>query len=246
MTNAQLGCLLPSNSVHVWTVTLACSGAISDSGILSNQEKSKIGRFVHDRDRQRYIASHLALRQILAGYSGVRPEQIWFHMNEFGKPSLGNYPQIEFNMSHSGAIALIAVRVAGSVGIDVEEIRSEPPPIDVAKRFFSQGELERLHSLREDEQLAGFLRCWTRKEAYLKAVGCGISDEDLATVEVTLLADEPPAVLRRAARDKTTKPWSVFHLEPVAGFIAAVVAEGTGLQLLSKSWPEGLPQIRST
>ena len=228
--------------IHLWTVPLIHPRTEEDCRILSDLESSRARQFSRECDRERYKTSHVALRQILAGYSGVGAEQIWFQVNEFGKPSLGNYPRIEFNMSHSGRIALIAVRVAGKVGVDVEEMRPEAAIIDVAERFFSPGELERLQKLGEDERLAGFCRCWTRKEAYLKALGCGISDEDLAKVEVTLLADEPPALLQRTARDGTAKPWSVFHFEPEKGFIAAVVAEGSGLNLLCRTWPEDLPQ----
>lgn len=238
MTRSTNQSIAPLDAIDLWTVSLAGHVANeSATEVLSNEELSRAGRFVRESDRARYIASHRALRRILARYSGDRPEQLWFERNVFGKPRLGNCAAIEFNMSHSGEIALIAVRTGGRVGVDVEEIRNHSANIEVAERYFAASELQRLKSLDANEQVAAFFRCWTRKEAYLKAMGCGISDEDLAMVEVTLLPDEPPAIVRGKMNGDAAELWTVFHVEPLQRYVGAVVAEGSDLRISKKAWP---------
>jgi 4'-phosphopantetheinyl transferase len=233
---------LAEDSIHIWSVPLVRSRQGENlATVLSQEELLRAGRFVHERDRERYLACHEALRRILAQYCGTPPEQLWFQVNEHGKPHLGEYPRLQFNLSHSVDLALIAVRAGGKVGVDIEEVRSDAATSGVAERFFSEGELRRLQSLTGDERTRAFFRCWTRKEAYLKAVGCGISDEDLKRVEVTLRPDESPAVLRGRAEGDGAREWSVFHLEPEDRFIGALVAEGANLQCTAKTWPADAP-----
>jgi 4'-phosphopantetheinyl transferase len=101
-----------------------------------------------------------------------------------------------------------------------------------------------LRSLNEAERVRGFFRCWTRKEAYLKAIGCGISDEDLATVEVTLLPLEQPAILRKRISGDGGEEWTVIDIEPKDGFMGAVVAEGKDLRCSSMIWPHDVPGMQ--
>ena len=233
---------LPGDSEHagieVWILQLRSmeKGLNNYTATISEAERVRAARFVRAIDRERFIVAHAALREILSIYCERSAGALEFQFNLHGKPGLRDFPQIAFNLSHSGQLALVAVaRGVGRLGVDVEEVRSDALNEGVAERFFSPGELERLKSLDGQERALGFFRCWTRKEAYLKAIGCGISDEDLATVEVTLRREEEPEIVRGVASENTSN-WKVFHLEPRPGFIAAVVAENVAGVLRVRNW----------
>jgi 4'-phosphopantetheinyl transferase len=229
------------DEVHIWKVRMGAAGEVLNRpwAMLSERERARANRFSRDSDRSRFITAHGALREVLSEYCGVPPEALHFEQNEFGKPHLGHFPRIQFNLSHSGDIALIAVADSGCrVGVDVEQVGRHISE-GVAERFFSAGELSRLQTASGEERVKAFFRCWTRKEAYLKALGCGISDETLVAVEVTLLTEEKPGILKRI-EDDGAKEWTVFHLEPRSGFIGAVVTEGAVNALRERTWPDDL------
>jgi 4'-phosphopantetheinyl transferase len=213
---------------HVWWLRLTEPSPRAASAI-STAEMEKAERFIHPDDRMRYIAAHHALRQILSEYIKKAPEELAFTTNEHGKPRLIDSTAIgfnlEFNLSHSGNIALVAVSTHGRVGVDVEQLRSAPVTKGVAERFFSPPEVMKLRSLPAQDQVPAFFRCWTLKEAYLKALGCGISDADLAEAEVSILEHEKPDILRTVSRDGTSR-WTVRQFSPLPGYLAAVVVEG--------------------
>lgn len=230
-----------SAEIDVWIVTLQLPRLNPSEYVatLSESERARAARFARTSDRERFVASHAALRRILGNhYCDSSPGALEFEFNPHGKPRLRDFPQVSFNLSHSGELALVAVTKSNRrVGVDVEEIRSEAVKDGVAERFFSPGEMKRLKSLDGDERVLGFFRCWTRKEAYLKAIGRGISDEDLAKTEVTLRREEEPKIVRGADGEKTSD-WRVFHLEPKPGYIAAVVAEEREGTPTVKNWEE--------
>lgn len=182
-------------------------------------------RFAADRDR--YLCSHRNMRVLLAGYCGCAPEEVAFETNEFGKPALrgteGN-GTVRFNLSHSEEIGMLAVTRVGEIGADVECIR--PIEREVAEAHFSAGELAELQTLAETEWLAGFFRCWTRKEAILKAEGCGLN-LPLAGFDVSLIPGQR-AVLRAVGPGvKMRSDWKLEHVEPAAGFVGAVAVGGS-------------------
>jgi len=212
--------------------------------IVSRDELARASRFVFERDRRRYLNGRAALREILAGYVGRAPERIEFRVNSYGKPSTG---RVFFNVSHSHELAMIAVSRTREVGIDVERIDEKFMRENIAERFFSPGEVSGLLSVTLRERSGAFFNCWTRKEAYVKARGVGLSLA-LSSFEVSLAPGEPARFLRGAG------DWSIEALETKSGYAAAVVAQGAenpiesrnaasdwlnraGLSIIRK-WPE--------
>jgi 4'-phosphopantetheinyl transferase len=237
--NERVRTELQEQDIDVWVVPLDKPDLNSHSSrILSAEELERAGRFLRDGDRARFIAAHHALRKILAEYVGILPDQLRFEINEFGKPHLRNIPHFDFNMSHSGLLGVIAVRVAKRVGVDLEEIRAETARDDIAGRFFSKGEAERLRGISDPERVRAFYQCWTRKEAYLKALGRGISDEDLAAAEVSFGQGETPAIVRRVAQGDNALAWCVKDLRLPSGYIGALVAEGGSVRVRERNWSE--------
>lgn len=202
--------LLARGEVHSWWVrldvppaTVACYDAT-----LSDDERGRSARFRFERDRRRFVVARGALRDLLARYVGTDPGQIQFVYNAFGKPALSSEfgSRLKFNLSHSGDCALIAVAADADVGVDVEQVRALPEQPDVARRFFSAAEIEELNRVPSALRTQAFFRCWTKKEAYGKARGDGLDSTDAM-----------PA-----------RPWSLHVIEPVPGYIGALVVEGRG------------------
>lgn len=195
--------------------------------LLSPDEADRAARFVFARDRRRFIAARAALRSILGERLGESPERLKFAYGPYGKPELADAWRpsgIQFNLAHSGDWALVAVAIGKRIGIDVEQLRPLVEGKDIAQRHFSPRETAQLWSLPLELQEEAFFRCWTRKEAYLKALGCGLSMA-LDAFDVSLLPDQPAALL--AARDDPRAPthWRMAELRPAAGYLGAVVVE---------------------
>jgi 4'-phosphopantetheinyl transferase len=188
-----------------------------------------MARFRFDRDRRRYLASHANLRRLLGGYAGCAPQELCFTENEFGKPRLVDAVggHLHFNLSHSEDVGLLAVTRAGELGADVECVREIEP--EVAEAHFSRSEMAELNKLKDSQWLEGFFRCWTRKEAILKAEGCGLNlpldgfDVSLTPGGVTELLDFRPAAAA------LSRHWKLAHLEPEPGVVGAV-AFGDGVR----------------
>jgi 4'-phosphopantetheinyl transferase len=186
--------------------------------ILSAEEQTRAVQFRFARDRRRFINCRAKVRTILARYLAphlaMDAVQIKFRYNEFGKPSVDG---MHFNVSHSHDVAMMAVSRSREVGIDVQRVDTSFANENVPERFFSPREVAALRELPSTQQLNAFFRCWTRKEAYVKARGMGLSLA-LNSFDVTLAPGEPPRFLRGA------DDWSVESLSPIPGYAAAVVA----------------------
>jgi len=213
---------LPEAEVHVWSAWLP---TVKESmEVLSQEERNRAGRFHFERDRERYIASHATLRRLLARYTGMEPAGITFRLGPRGKPSLADSASnIEFNMAHSGEMALYAFARGARIGIDVEHVRPGPAEETIAERFFSAAEVTALSSLPDEERREAFFRCWSRKEAYLKAKGEGIGF-GLDQFTVSLLPGEPARLVEMPVDE--SQEWSMYHLEPRDSYIGAVAVEG--------------------
>ena len=142
--------------------------------MLSPAERARAERFVREADRWRFVISHGALRSILGDYLGLPAAALVFGSLGSGKPFLVSAPEVHFNLSHSAEFAVVAV-ARTPVGIDIEQIHPFEDESDIASRSFSTAECDALKSLTEAERLSAFFRCWTRKEAYVKARGDGLS-----------------------------------------------------------------------
>lgn len=226
--------VLAAGEVHTWRVPLDVPDAARRHlvGLLSDDERERAARFHHERDGAAFIAAHGALRLILGRYLHLDPAALRFRASAHGKPSLDGLAgtTLTFNLSHSHRLALIAVSTGREVGVDVEWMRADLADMRVAERFFSAHEVGVLRSLPAADRVRGFFNCWTRKEAYIKARGEGLS-MPLHEFDVTLAPGEPARLLSTRADPCDAARWALAALEPGDGYAAAVAAEGQGWRL---------------
>ena len=239
-----LGC----DEVHVWRATLdqTPSQIQSFRKSLAADEQARAERFYFERDRRHFIVARGVLRAILGGYLKRAPEGLSFCYSSHGKPALAGESggdAIRFNVSHSHGIALYAVTRGREVGIDLERIRSNLEVEEIAGRFFSRREVAMLRALPTEEQREAFFRCWTRKEAYIKARGEGLS-LPLDQIDVLLAPGEPAAILGTRPDPSEAFRWSLQELATAPGYVAALAVEGQGWRLACWQWPDpGQPSI---
>lgn len=223
--------------VDVWRVFLSADPALVERlfPILSADEQARANRFATPELRMRYVISHAALRTLLGRAAGRDPGEIAFVHGSAGKPSLAD-GALDFNMSHGGNVALYALTRGAALGIDVEECRTIDDHLRIARRFFAENEYTELAALPRSQQTDAFFRCWTRKEAYVKALGDGLK-APLDAFEVTLRPGDAAAVLNVAGDPEAAARWRLHHLEPAPGYVGAVAAaapiEVGALQTLS-------------
>ena len=211
--------------VHVWRIELdgAATNAAALRATLSLEEEQRAGRFRSIELRERWMVARGALRCILAAYARCEPGVLVFREGPHGKPAL-TWPveDIPFNLSHTGGLALVAIAGSGRVGIDAESVRSEIEVEDLSRRFFAPAEAAEILAMSPDAQLAAFFTCWTRKEAFVKALGGGLS-VPLNRFQVSIRSDQPARLLW--VDGEASDRWSLLDLgEP--GVAAALVAEG--------------------
>ena len=195
--------------------------------LLSEGERERAGRFAFEREWRRYIVARGRLRQLLAERLDVPAEAIEFAYGKRGKPALaracGNR-ELRFNLAHSRDLALYAFAEGREVGVDVEAVRVLPDADSIAARFFSPREREAYAALDSCHKPVGFFNCWTRKEAYIKALGDGLY-HPLDAFDVSLAPGEPARVLRVENTADGMCGWQVESFIPAPGYVAAVVAE---------------------
>ncbi len=186
---------IESRHVDVWRILLnlqADSVKLAES-TLSADEAQRAARFHFPKDRDHFIVAHGILRQIIGCYLRRKPHELIFSVNQYGKPSLVD-SNLEFNLSHSGDFALLAITQERKIGVDVEHIRNDMELENIASRNFSEVEVSELLALPPAQREVGFFNCWTRKEAYIKAHGLGLS-LPLDSFDLSLAPDQP-AILR--------------------------------------------------
>lgn len=222
---------LPDDEVHVWRIELddAAQSPRDAANCLSEDETRRATAFHFEQDRTRFVAGRAALRRILASYTGQPPSELRFVYGEQGKPELVTPPGdagLRFNLSHSRGLAICGVTRRREIGVDVERVRTRPNIERMAARFFSETENAALRSIPPKRRREAFFRCWTRKEAYLKALGSGIFGGS-TTFDVTLSPDEPARLLRIHGNPHEAAHWTLHDLTPAPGFAGAVLAQGT-------------------
>jgi 4'-phosphopantetheinyl transferase len=208
--------------------------------LLSGEEKTRAERFVYEVARNRFIVSHAATRAILSCYLHQRPEEIRFAAGGQGKPHLvtpAGAPTICFSLSHSENVALCAVTEGRDVGVDVEWLRPVSAWRRIADAYFSEAENQALYSLAGDRAHEAFLRGWTRKEAYSKALGEGISQR-WKQFTVSLQPGPVSQVVSAAPKEGAEGPFTLWSLAQASGYIAAVAVEGVGGQLSCWQWSQ--------
>ncbi len=227
---------LVAGVVHVWCLALDLPDANITAlrSILSLEEETRAARYLFDKHRRRFIACRGQVRQILAGYLNADPREVRFRYGTKGKPALGtpwSGSEIEFNISDSHELALCALCLNRDLGVDLEYVRRPTDFDGLAERFFAPGEVNVLRSLPEDQRLAAFFNCWTRKEAVLKAVGIGLG-MPLNRVEVTLAPHDAAQVLVFADDAPLSPPWWLQNLDPAPNYVGALASRGTPLEVM--------------
>jgi 4'-phosphopantetheinyl transferase len=218
--------------------------------LLTGKELARGNRLLDIKRREKFFAGRGLLREALAGYLGEEPALVELLAGEFGKPQLpeqqegcphpdplpegeggklaesgeGVRPPLFFNLAHAGSCLLLAFCAGRELGVDLEEVRQDLDFAPMARRYFSQREQEELFSLDPSRQLPAFYRCWTRKEAYMKATGTGFSQPSTA-FDVSLLPDEPPALLAHRLSPNEPLRWELLDVEVPEGYLAALAIE---------------------
>jgi 4'-phosphopantetheinyl transferase len=220
---------LQKDQVDVWSVPLELEEASLHSFeyFLSQDERRKAQRFRVETAREHFIATRSFLRLIMGRYLEVKPERLQFQYGPHGKPALADEfgeTGICFNVSHSHGLALFAVTLGRAVGVDIEKIRPDLDCVALAKRFFSPYEIKALRSLPVDQQRRAFFNGWTRKEAYLKARGEGLSTP-LDQFDISLIPGKPAALLGHRSDPKEVFKWSIEDLDLGPEYSAALAVE---------------------
>lgn len=230
---------LPEDEVHVWRTGLdmAPSGLADLRQILSPDERERADRFHFEADRRRAVIGRGYLRLLLGRILDLPPNKLRFEYDEFGKPGLipKHRLPLQFNVSHSGDLILIAITMGRAVGVDVERIRADLDPDEIAARFFSADECKILASLAGPHRYKAFFTCWTRKEAYLKAKGVGLS-LPLDQFDVSFLPDEEPRLLATRPDPAEARRWRLRELNVSGDYAAALAAPGSTWKLRCWNW----------
>lgn len=226
---------LPEDEVQLWRIDLETLGADESrwQKLLSSDESMRAARFHFLRDRQRFIASRAVLRIVLAAYLAADPGGLSFSYSKKEKPSLGPPHAgsgVTFNVSHSGGIALFAFARQRDIGVDVEQVRRDFDVEAIARRFFSARERAQLAAISQEERVDAFFRCWTRKEAYIKATGDGLS-LPLSQFDVCLAAGETNALLETRPDGSEAEHWLLQEVPGGTGYLAALCVRGRDWKL---------------
>jgi 4'-phosphopantetheinyl transferase len=233
---------LPKDEVHLWRADLEAIGVEESrwQRALSSDELARASRFHFSRDRQHFVAARAVLRIILASYLATEAKKIEFCYSKKEKPSLGpahERSDLTFNVSHSGGIALFAFTRGREIGVDVEQVRRDSDSEAIARRFFSVHEQEQLAALPAEERGEAFFRCWTRKEAYIKATGDGLS-LPLGQFDVSMAAGETNALLATRPDGSEARRWRLQEVPGGTGYVAALCVAGQDWKLIGWSHVE--------
>lgn len=231
---------LAREEVHVWSIALTQAEEVYQRFLtgLSPDEQRRAAQFKFEKLQKRFIAARGALRDILSRYTGLAAEKIIFEYETYGKPKLAatlNSNNISFNLSHTEDLALCAVCHDRAVGVDVEFVRPMDDAEAIAQRFFSRVESERFCALPAAQKPEAFFNCWTRKEAFIKALGEGLS-HPLDQFEVSFSEGEPAALLRTRPDPREATKWSLQALQPAPNFVGALAVAGNDFSLKCWQW----------
>jgi 4'-phosphopantetheinyl transferase len=226
---------LLDDEVHIWRADLHCAEPALRhfEQTLAADEKVRADRFYFPRDRNNFISARGILRALLGRYLNYSPALLEFAYGAHGKPSLPATnvgASVQFNVSHSHGLALLAFSRHRHLGVDLERIRPEIAAEEIAERYFSVQELAELLALAPEMRAEGFFRCWTRKEAYVKARGEGLQIP-LKSFHVSLTPAQPARLV-----SLDSNRWSLHSLRPNPQSVGAIVAEGQDSRVLCFDW----------
>lgn len=215
--------------IQVWQVPLGLpAGQIDHWSHLSEQERRRAERLVNPAHQRRFVAARSWARRIIACQVDEEPGRLRFESGEHGKPRVVEPPgAIEFSLSHSGDIALLALSAKAMVGVDVEQHDRKVEYLAIAERFFSSAENAVMQELKHDPALLAeaFFTCWTRKEAYVKATGFGLS-RGLRHFDVTVAPGLRPRVIADRLDPAAADRWELLDVTVPSGYCGALAAEG--------------------
>jgi 4'-phosphopantetheinyl transferase len=231
---------LPKHEVELWAIELEVSDAMLERIVedLSPDEQARARQFVFQRDRRRFQVARSFLRRLLSAYSDVPINQLHLNYGPRGKPGVDlNGPKmLQFNVAHSGEMAVLAITSGMQVGVDLEEVRPIADALEIARSTFSRKEFEALERMPDNERHNGFLRCWTRKEAYVKALGEGLHLA-LDSFDVSVAPESDADI----ALERSDGHWSLHHFEPSSGYIGALAIGGRAHRM--KGWFADLTRL---
>jgi 4'-phosphopantetheinyl transferase len=235
----------PHDEVHVWRTTVAWSLAelAGLKQVLSPDESARVERFFFEKDQRSHLVSRGWLRVLLGRYLDMLPNRLGFDYGAHGKPRLASHTirsrhqaSLQFNVSHSGELVLIAVTAGRALGVDVERVRPDTKAVELAERYFSTQERAALAGLAPGLQHDAFFNGWSRKEAYIKAQGTGLS-LPLDSFDVSLAPAEPARLVATRPDPAEARRWSMRAFDVANGYKAAIVVEGSGWTLKFWDWP---------
>jgi 4'-phosphopantetheinyl transferase len=239
---------IEKNEVHIWTIPLdrddQAVGRYYQA--LSTEERKRAARFHFERHRRRYTVSHGAVREILAGYLVTAPAEIQFDQTDHGKPALSGpfkTSGLYFNLTHSHELAVVGLVRDHEIGVDVEYVQKMGDIDGIASRFFSSAERAAYLDLAEDQRALGFFNCWTRKEAFIKAIGEGLS-HPLDQFDVNLAPGVPASLLRIGDDDEEAPRWTLEPFKPEPDYIGAVALRAREVQVRFFRFGEGGNEYR--
>lgn len=210
--------MISINQLDIWEISLSCADTVAelDLSVLAEDELERYNRFIFDKHKKRFALARIALRKIIAEYIKVPAQDIRFHYSTYGKPTLEKQHEIQFNLSHSQDLAILAITKTHAIGVDVEYFSSRPY-LGIAKNLFSQAEINALRHLHPSFTPFAFFAIWAQKEAIMKAVGLGLS---YPTKEITLATiPQKPYLIKDPYAHKT---WKITHFMPYHGVSAAI------------------------
>jgi len=222
---------LPDGEVHIWQAGLDLAQIEIEAfyRTLSEDEIQRANRYRFECDRRRFVARRGFLRQLLSIYIAILPSDFRLIENRYGKPFLAQQDfeatGLHFNLAHSNDLALFAFARRRSVGVDLEQLRDDFDPMALAEGFFSTREKAIMRSLDEKDRRTGFFLGWTRKEAFIKALGKGLS-VPLDQFDVNLTPGEPPRLLARRDEPQPCLEWTLVDIDPGPGYLASLAVEG--------------------
>jgi 4'-phosphopantetheinyl transferase len=231
---AQSADSFPVNRVDVWRVSLASASDEEDkANVLSSDEIARANRFHFEKDRLHFVRCRAALRRLLGRYLAIPAAEVRFEYLTNGKPQLAadqNQRSLQFNVSHSAGLALIAFGTERGLGVDIEKIRADVDTAALSERFFSLRERAGLKQLPEQSRVAGFFACWTRKEAFLKATGEGLSFP-LADFSVSTHPERDAELEEIQGSAEVGKQWFLADLAVSPEYRAALALQSNPCEL---------------
>ena len=238
--NAAVALEASPDRVDVWFVPLQSPDHDYDAlfETLSQDERQRAERFYFEIHRRRFVIGRGVLRGILSRYLGIAAGEIQFEYGPQGKPLLrgvGSDLLLSFNASGSNDLAAYGVTREREIGIDVEWMHPDRSCDRIVERFFSEGEKRAYHEVNGPEKEAAFFQSWTRKEAYIKAIGDGLS-RPLNSFELTLAPGEPPRVVGDDRDPEAVSRWTIRDLQPAEEYAGALVISGAEWDLQERSW----------